>query len=436
MTKTTTTCGRAAYVLFLALVQVLGALAAPTTGAAAQDERLRVAAAEAALGLAGASRRMQQQRLAAAGFDAGAPAGMFGRATRAALWASSASHRLSETGHLDAAQAQALRAGASPRPAAATAPVGSQQDVETVFWQSVADSTNPAEFEAYLAQWPEGVYAPLARIRLAALRDAAAEAERLAELRGSPGRVFRDCDGCPEMVVIPAGSFMMGAPASEEGYGEHEGPQHRVTLRSFALGATEVTFDEWEACVNGGGCYERRPDDQGRGRGALPVINVGWVDAQAYVSWLSAETGAAYRLPSESEWEYAARAGTTTPFNTGATISTDQANYDGNYTYGSGLPGTYRGWTTPAGTFAPNAFGLYDVHGNVDEWVEGCWHEDYAGAPNDGTAWTSGGDCSRRVLRGGSWCGNPGFLRSAARVRNTTEFQSNCTGFRVARALD
>ena len=342
MTTTNTAGGRAACVLFLALVQVLGVAAVPvlaaSTGAAAQDERQQTAEVEAALGLDRASRRALQQRLAAAGFDAGAPDGMFGRMTRAAIQAWQASHGLSATGYLDAAQAEALRTGAPPRPAAATAPGGSQQNAETVFWQSVEDSTNPAEFEAYLAQWPEGVYAPLARIRLAALRDAAAglagpgsgasRADSPTAARRADD-VFRDCDGCPEMVVVPAGSFMMGSPASEEGRDDDEGPPHRVTLRSFALGATEVTFDEWEACVRGGGCNGYRPRDWGWGRGSRPVIMVSWEDAQAYASWLSAETGAAYRLPSESEWEYAARAGTTTPFHTGATISTDQANYDG-----------------------------------------------------------------------------------------------------------
>ena len=402
MTKTTTPGGRVAYVLLLALVKVLGALATPAGAAAAQDERLRTAEVETALGLDRASRRAPQQRLAAAGFDAGAPDGMFGRMTRAAIRAWQASHGLSATGYLDAAQAEALRTGAPLRPAAATAPGGSQQDAET---------TGEAE-------------------RLSA------DAEWLAELRASPGRVFRDdCDGCPDMVVIPAGEFLMGSPGSEEGHNDKEGPRYRVTLRSFALGVTEVTFDEWEACVHSGGCNGYRPYDMGWGRGARPVINVSWEHARTYVSWLSAETGVAYRLPSESEWEYAARAGTTTPFHTGATISTDQANYNGGSTYGSGRLGKYRRRTTPVRTFAPNAFGLYDVHGNVWEWTDDCWHWDYAGAPNDGTAWTSG-DCSRRVLRGGSWSRLPRDLRSASRGRYDAGLLYPTIGFRVARTLD
>ena len=259
------------------------------------------------------------------------------------------------------------------------------------------------------------------------VRRAATEAERRqsAESR-RPGQVFRDCDTCPEMVVVPAGTFEMGSPASEEGRYDDEGPLHRVTLRSFAMGVTEVTFDQWDACVRGGGCGGYRPDDEGWGRGSLPVINVSWKDAQAYVRWLSEETGKGYRLPRESEWEYAARAGTTTRFHTGATISTDQANYDSRHL----------GRTTPAGTFAPNAFGLHDVHGNVWEWVRDCSHDDYRGAPSDGTAWESGGDCGRRVLRGGSWSLDPRHLRSAVRFWLSAGNRRSFAGFRVARTLD
>ena len=163
------------------------------------------------------------------------------------------------------------------------------------------------------------------------------------------------------------------------------------------------------------------------------MINVSWEDARAYAGWLSRETGASYRLPSEAEWEYAARAGTTTPFHTGTTISTNQANY-GNLAYGSGRRGTYRERTTPVGTFAPNAFGLHDVHGNVWEWTEDCWHENYRGAPADGSPWL-GGDCGRRVSRGGSWLNNPRILRSAVRNRHITDTRLTYAGFRVARAL-
>ena len=259
-------------------------------------------AGEEALGLDRAGWRRIQEGLAALGLDPGAPDGLVGGGTRRAVRAYQEGAGKAATGFLDAADVTALRDAASEADR-----VAEQRADEAEAERLAAEAEAAAEAE-----------------RLAEA-EAAAEAERLAELR-RPGRVFRDCDGCPEMVVVPAGEFMMGSPASEEGRNDDEGPQRRVTLRSFALGVTEVTFDEWDACVRDGGCNGYRPDDQGWGRGARPVINVNWEDAQAYVSWLSRVTGAAYRLPSESEWEYAARAGTTTPFHTGATISTDQAN--------------------------------------------------------------------------------------------------------------
>ena len=366
-------------------------------------------AVEEALGLDRAGWRRIQEGLAALGLDPGAPDGLVGGGTRRAVRTYQEGAGKPATGFLDAADAVTLQGAASEADRVAEQRAAEQQAAEAA-----------AEAER----------------QRAAAAEVAAEAERLAELR-RPGRVFRDCDGCPELVVIPAGEFQMGSPTSEGGrYYPEEGPQHRVTVSSFALEMTEVTFDEWDACVRGGGCNGYRPDDAGWGRGSRPVINVSWEDAQAYVSWLSAETGAAYRLPSESEWEYAARAGTTTPFHTGATISTDQANYDGNYVYGSGRRGTYRERTTPVGTFAPNAFGLYDVHGNVWEWVEDCWHDSYRGGPGNGAAWTVGGDCGRRVLRGGSWIALPRNIRSADRGRRTVGNRNYLAGFRVARTLD
>ena len=253
---------------------------------------------------------------------------------------------------------------------------------------------------------------------------------------------FRDCDVCPEMVVIPPGSFRMGSPASEKDRDDDEGPQHRVTFRKpFAVGKYEVTFQEWDACVADGGCNGYRPSDQGVGRGNRPVINVSWNDAQAYLRWLSRKSGAEYRLLSEAEWEYAARAGTTPPFHFGSTISPDQANYDGRWTYrlvGAERvyreEGVWRYKTVPVGNFPSNAFGLHDVHGNVWEWVEDCYNGSYAGAPSDGAAWTVG-DCSQRVLRGGSWLNAPRLVRSANRNRLGTSGRFILDGFRVARTL-
>ncbi len=249
------------------------------------------------------------------------------------------------------------------------------------------------------------------------------------------GTRFRDCDECPELVVAPAGSFKMGSPESEVWRDDYEGPVHQVRIeRPFAVGVYEVTFAEWDACVSGGGCGGYRPVDAGWGRGNRPVIYVSWDDAKAYVRWLSRKTGEDYRLLSESEWEYVARGGTRTPFHTGETISTGQANYNGNFTYGSGYRGRYRGRTVAVGSFDANGYGMHDVHGNVWEWVEDCWNDDYRGAPDDGSAWESG-ECSQRVMRGGSWNYPPGLLRSAYRFRIDTGNRNHLAGFRVARTL-
>jgi formylglycine-generating enzyme required for sulfatase activity len=251
-----------------------------------------------------------------------------------------------------------------------------------------------------------------------------------------PKATFKECGNCPEMIVVPAGSFTMGAPANEPGRGADEGPQHAVTFaRQFAVGKFALTFDEWEACVADGGCNGHNPSDQGWGRGRRPVINLSWDDTKAYVAWLSKKTGKTYRLLSEAEREYVTRAGTTTPFWWGNSISTTQANYDGSHTYGNGLKGEFRGRTVPVDMFEPNRWGLYQVHGNVWDWTEDCYHPSYQGAPADGSAWTSS-DCSHHVVRGGSWHAYPGELRSAS--RNNGIFPTNgpdVLGFRVARTL-
>ena len=249
-----------------------------------------------------------------------------------------------------------------------------------------------------------------------------------------PGTELRDCETCPLMIVVPSGSYMMGSPASEAGRFDDEGPQHQVAISyPFAVGKFEVTFHEWNACVSEGGC-SHSPDDEGWGRGDHPVINVSWDDAREYVTWLSRKTGERYRLLSESEWEYIARAGTTGPFNFGSTISTDRV-YD-DYPYAEELRANYRNnKTVPVGSFPGNAFGLHDIHGNVWEWVKDCWNGSYKGAPSDGSAWVSSGDCNHRVLRGGSWNNNPWDLRSAIRNWLETGKRNNNYGFRVARTL-
>jgi len=227
----------------------------------------------------------------------------------------------------------------------------------------------------------------------------------------------------------------MGSPESETNRGKDEGPPHRVTFaRQFAVGQFAVTFEEWDACVVAGGCNGYKPSDEGWGQGRRPVINVSWNDAQAYVEWLLKRTGKAYRLLSEAEREYVTRAGTSTPFWWGGSISTQQANYDGNYTYGGSLKGEYRRQTVPVDSFQPNPWGLHQVHGNVWEWTQDCWHDSYAGALTDGMPWTSG-DCSGRVVRGGSWDDIPWFLRSALRYRYPSESRDLDLGFRLARTL-
>jgi formylglycine-generating enzyme required for sulfatase activity len=245
-----------------------------------------------------------------------------------------------------------------------------------------------------------------------------------------PGYAFKECakdKDCPEMIVIPAGDFMMGSPETEQGRSPVEGPQHKVTIASaFAVSKFDVTFADWDACVAVGGCPQAV--DSRMGRGSKPVINVTWDDAGQYVAWLSRMTGKPYRLLTEAEWEYAARAGTMTAYPWGDKIAKGNANCDG---CGSEWDGRE---TSPVGSFKPNGFGLHDMAGNVWQWVEDCARARYDGAPNDGSARTDG-DCSRRVVRGGSWGNGPRFLRSASRGGVTTGNRYNHLGFRVGRTL-
>ena len=247
------------------------------------------------------------------------------------------------------------------------------------------------------------------------------------------GETFRDCDACPQMVAIPAGSFVMGSPTTEVGRGDNEGPPRRVTVPAFAAGTYELTWAQWDRCVSAGGCAALTAD--GFGGGSRPVTNVSWDEAVAYTKWLSNETGQTYRLLSEAEWEYVARSGTTTPFSFGNTISTTQANYHGDFTYGSGVKGENRKATTYVGTFSPNAFGLYDMHGNVSEWVQDCYAENYAVVERADGGANELGSCDRRASRGGSWLGSPYYLRSASRGALQRWGRARSIGLRVARSL-
>ena len=261
----------------------------------------------------------------------------------------------------------------------------------------------------------------------------------------APGTVYRDVlkDGSegPEMVVIPAGSFWMGSPEDEPERLQHEGPRHRVAIHlPFALGKTAVTFEEYDRFVEAT-LFRKRPKDLGWGRSNRPVINVSWDDAVAYAEWLSEQTGKRYRLPTEAEWEYACCAGTETSFSTGSCIDTDQANYNGSkyhYSNCGAKTGVYRAKTVPTGSLPPNPWGLHEMHGNVWEWVQDCWHESYEGAPDDGIAWeeADGGNCGQHVLRGGSWSLGPWTLRSAYRYGSSADGRNDSIGFRLAQDLD
>jgi formylglycine-generating enzyme required for sulfatase activity len=257
-----------------------------------------------------------------------------------------------------------------------------------------------------------------------------------AERTLKPKDTFRECaQDCPEMVMVPAGKFVMGSPATEKGRLFTEDRRHGVAIaKPFAVSKFEVTFADWDACVSVGGCpQEGRANDAGWGRGTRPVIYVSWDDAQAYVAWLSRMSGKAYRPLTEAEWEYAARAGSQTAYPWGNEIGKGNANCFGcgnEWLLQPVQPQTY-----PVGQFPANAFGLHDMNGNVWEWVEDCLQaEYYQGAPTDGSAWIKA-NCHGRMVRGGSWDTGPEVLRSARRASHSTGDRVNNLGFRVGRTL-
>ncbi len=277
-----------------------------------------------------------------------------------------------------------------------------------------------------------------------------------AALPAKPGAVFKECRNCPEMVVLPPGSFMMGSPADEPDRRENEA-QRRVTIaRPFAMAKTEVTWDQWEACVRDRWCdgvgvetaLKTSADGTPNkafvdwGRGTRPVIGASWFDAQNFVGWLNWKTGQddAYRLPSEAEWEYAARAGTTSAYPWGPKLDHNYGNFGGP---GPGLGGKAEGrdqWTdrtAPVASFPANKFGLHDMHGNVFEWVNDCFEADLSKAPVDGSA-NKEGNCANRVFRDGTFLSNPYMQRSARRGAPypATQRGRNYLGFRVARILE
>ena len=364
-------------------------------------------------------------------------------------------------GHTDCVNQNSGLAGNKKAP---IVPVITAEQREDKFWEGAVSLGTQEAFEAYLKQYPLGQYATLAKAFLSRAKVSGAPS---VVLDRQPGATFKDCPDCPEMVVIPARRFVMGAaPGEEEGeklpenFRNRSQPQHGVDVASFSAGKFEITRGQYRAFADAtgrsssGGCFvwtvDKFEKDQSkdwhnpgyRQDDLHPVACVSWDDAKAYTVWLSQKTGQEYRLLSEAEWEYAARAGTTTRrfwgddgdqscgYANGADQTTKAqvpgwkyliANCNDRYAY-----------TAPVGSYRANAFGLYDMLGNVWEWTEDCWNENYNNAPTDGSVWTSG-NCSLRVARGGSWGGSPQNLRSALRSGDTTAYRSSGVGFRVAR---
>jgi formylglycine-generating enzyme required for sulfatase activity len=342
------------------------------------------------------------------------------------------------------------------------------EQIEQQAWDAAQRANSVPAYNAYLAEYPRGRFASLARVAVAGLQpQPQPQTPPPAPATLQAGQVFKDCDACPQMVVIPSGNFTMGSSAAEQALAKAggmsdsqiswESPQHNVNVRSFAAGRYAVTKGEFAAFVRArnyqteaersGGCFvwtgskfEQQADKNWRNVGFAqgddhPVVCVSWNDAQEYAKWVSQQSGKSYRLLTEAEREYAARGGSQTAFWWGDSINTGQANYNGNRSYNGSPTGEYRQATVAVGSFRPNPFGLYNVHGNVWEWVEDCFHENFNGAPTDGSAWTTNCTESKRVLRGGSWSGSPAGLRSANRIRNTPDLRVSYFGFRLARTV-
>lgn len=342
------------------------------------------------------------------------------------------------------------------RPAGAAAPPLGQADKETLFWQSVAGSNDRAMYQAYLDQYPNGAFATLAQLKLRNLGSTEPTPPKPPGTQGQPksgnsdNAVFKDCDVCPEMVVVPAGSFRMG---HDKDYGIFTAkPARDVSIgKTFAMGRFEVTYDEYDAFTADTG--RTALPDKGLGRGRRPIVQVSRSDALAYMAWLREKTGFTYRFPTEAEWEYAARGGTSTAYWWGSTPSHDRANY------GSGAPGWLAAgatggrdewtYTAPVGSFPPNPFGLFDMTGNVWEQVADCFHDNYDGAPVNASARGPAPnlivadpadppkECASYVLRGGSWGYVPEFMMSASRIGVTWATAGFLHyGLRVVRELE
>ncbi|QDZ28048.1 formylglycine-generating enzyme family protein [Noviherbaspirillum sp. UKPF54] len=366
------------------------------------------------------------------------------------------------------AQADPAAGFDEPYRIAGVLPKDSSEQIELTFWDSIKDSTHASDYEAYLKAYPNGRFAALARARIERLKAAEPKPKgetaetplpqpKLPAAKAPPERprpvpktvpkaapeqaqpeapaaapekpkapvagvsAAKDCATCPDLVVLPAGAFTMGSNSSDPS----EKPAHRVTLgKPFAIGKYEVTVDQWNACVTAGACPQVG-GDAGR-PGNTPVRDVSWDDAQQYLKWLGKQTGKAYRLPTEAEWEYAARGGTTSKFWWGEQMRKGMANCKG-----CGEPWQQDG-PAPVGSFAANPFGLHDVNGSVWEWVSDCWHNTYKGAPADGSSWEEA-NCRVRVIRGGSWREDASYMLSTTRFKYDASVRHSQNGFRVAR---
>jgi len=346
-------------------------------------------------------------------------------------------------------------------------PKDSAEQYEITFWESIKDSKDVGDYEAYLQAYPKGRFAALAKSRIERLRAAAkpeapAEAAKPApppkvsapekprapkpapeQARPAPkekteppppvarpeqpapkvarGAEVKDCEACPVLVSVTPGAFTMGSNSGDPS----EKPAHQVSIGTpFAIGKYEVTVEQWNACVEGGGC----PRIASAGAPGTPIRDVSWDDAQQYVKWLSSTSGKPYRLPTEAEWEYAARGGTTSRFWWGEQMKPGHANCKD-----CGEPWSQDG-PAKAGSFAANPYGLHDVNGSVWEWVADCWHNSYKGAPSDSRAWDAAG-CRERVIRGGSWRDGSGYMPSSTRFKYGASVRHSQNGFRVARDL-
>ncbi|WP_277188451.1 SUMF1/EgtB/PvdO family nonheme iron enzyme [Caballeronia sp. BR00000012568055] len=351
-------------------------------------------------------------------------------------------------------------------------PKDSNEQYELTFWESIKDSTYPSDYEAYLKAYPNGRFAALAKARIERLHASAAKpaassttpapapapkaatpapASPVAQEKPRPtptpapapasavataakpaakaaaGNEIKDCPTCPALIPITPGSFSMGSNNDDPA----EKPPHRVTLaHAYAIGKTAVTVEQWNACVDAGACTRIAPDAESNTPPPAnsPMRNVSWDDAQVYVKWLSKTGGKTYRLPTEAEWEYAARGGTQDTYWWGNQFKKGMGDCkDCGDPYNAAAP-------TPVASFAANPYGLYDMNGSVWEWVADCWHSSYKGAPADGRTWDDP-SCSVRVIRGGSWRDGSAYMQSATRFKYSSSVRQSQNGFRVVREM-